>query len=67
MLDESASSGLVLAGEDTENRLAGDLGIKKHPSTAIIGPDGTVSAIWSEPVPRDVFYVFLRTAYGLDF
>ena len=67
MLDESASSGLVLAGEDLSDRLSKNLKISRYPSTVIVGPNGTLDAIWSEPVPRDVFYVFLRTAYGLDF
>jgi hypothetical protein len=67
MLDESASSGLILAGEDLKDRIKKDLKISKYPSTVIVGPDGTIDAMWSEPVPRDVFYVFLKTAYGLEY
>lgn len=65
ILDESSGGGLLLGGEDVGDLVAKGLGVKVRPSTAIIGPKGTVDAVWSEPVPLSVFYTFLQKAYGL--
>jgi peroxiredoxin len=65
LIEDEGGTGLLLAGEDTSNRVAKALGVTKRPTTVVVGEKGVVDAMWSEPVPMNVLYAFLKAAYGL--
>jgi thiol-disulfide isomerase/thioredoxin len=65
MLDEAGGTGLVLGAEDEPGGTQKTLGISSYPSTVVVGPKGTVDAVWSGLVPPNVLYKFLTAAYGL--
>jgi thiol-disulfide isomerase/thioredoxin len=65
-IDDAAGTGLVLGGEDTGDAVARELGIKSIPTLVVIGPSGTIDAIFTEDVPLNVLYAFLKNAYSFE-
>ena len=63
---DTGGEGLVLGAEDLKNAVATGLKIKTRPTLVVVGPTGTVDALWTEDVPLNVLYGFLKAAYDIE-
>lgn len=66
LIANEGGGGLVVGAEDIDNTVAKGLQITKRPTLVVVGPKGIVDAIWTEDVPLNVLFRFLKVAYDIE-